>query len=267
MGSRSRTARELYRALVSAAARGAAAWGSAAGAACTRAPPPRDARAASLLLRGHAAGYATAAGSGASGGGKPPRIDLRTMVAAYVEVRGLACSEWRRLQSCPGGEHTWGLSPRPARDRRRRPPSPTLNPTATAAQSTMGALSIPAGELQPLLARPSTSESDVLAWAAAKLAAHPAAAAAAPHLERVSRLRRALGAAAAGWPAPASPLELLLARSGQQAAAVRLSSLSRAQLEGTPEYALAMAALERCVVWELGRVGRGLGGWVRWMRG
>jgi hypothetical protein len=109
----------------------------------------------------------------------------------------------------------------------------------------MSALSIPSGELQPLLARPSTSECDVLAWAQSKVAAHPAKDAAAPHLDRIARLRRSLGAASRSWQQPRSPLDLLLLRVGGTALAARLAVLPEAALEGLPEYALAAAELAR----------------------
>jgi hypothetical protein len=121
------------------------------------------------------------------------------------------------------------------------PPLSPPHPTDTR-QSTLSQLSIPAADLKPLLQRPAATESDLLAWAASKVAAHPARDAAAPHAARIARLRRALGAAAA-WQRPASPLELLLLRVGALVAGARVQAASVAELQAMPEYAVAAAAL------------------------
>jgi len=108
----------------------------------------------------------------------------------------------------------------------------------------MDQLSIPASDLQSVLRRPHCSAADILAWAAARVASHPAKEAAAPHADRLLRLRNLVGAAAP-WQHPGSPLELLLLRVGAGTAAAQLQAMPADQLRALPQYAAAAAALAR----------------------
>lgn len=126
------------------------------------------------------------------------------------------------------------------------PPRPRLTRARARAQAAASQLSIPAGELAALQQRPVWSEDDVLAWAQPRVAEHPAKAAAAPHADRIARLRQ-LQARAARWRAPSSPLELLLLRVGAAVEASRLAAMTEEQLRALPEFEVAAAALAGCV--------------------
>ncbi|GBF99771.1 hypothetical protein Rsub_12399 [Raphidocelis subcapitata] len=125
---------------------------------------------------------------------------------------------------------------------RGKPAADWRSMVAAYVKAAAGQLSIPQGELAALQQRPAWSAEDVLAWAAARVAAHPATAAAAPHADRISRLRQ-LQARAAPWSAPRSPLELLLLRVGAGVEAARLAALSEERLRELPEFEVAAAAL------------------------
>ena len=115
---------------------------------------------------------------------------------------------------------------------------------AAYAQGALRELSAPTDAVRALLSRPGATEADVLAAATDALARHPAVAAAAPHLDRLGRVRRAL-AAGARWRAPRSPLELLLRRAGAAALAARYRALPSDALRALPEHAVVAAALQQ----------------------